>query len=332
MKSQSKLALILGATGSIGAEVARRLAERGWRVRAMHRRPEQLAQRDSRWEWVCGDAMQAQDVMRAAEGASVIVHAVNPPSYHNWQGLVLPMVRNTIAAAKTNRARIVLPGTLYNFGPDAFPVLNEESPQAPTTRKGKLRVALERELQDASRTGAKVLVVRAGDFFGPGASANSWFGSGLVTRGQAVRSVTYPGSAGVGHLWSYVPDVAETMVRLLERNADLPDFASYHMRGHWDADGRQMIDAIGRVTGQTSLKVKRFPWWVLPLLAPFSETLRELKEMKYLWQQAISMDNAKLCAVLGEEPHTELDAAVRATLVDMGCLPEAASPLAASGA
>jgi nucleoside-diphosphate-sugar epimerase len=297
----------------------------------MHRRPNEVAQRDSRWEWVQGDAMQAQDVLRTAEGASVIVHAVNPPSYLNWQGTVLPMVRNTIAAANANRARIVLPGTVYNYGADAFPVLTEDSPQNPVTRKGKLRVALERELQEASYDDAKVLIVRAGDFFAPGATANSWFGAGLVTHKQAVRSVTYPGNKGVGHQWAYVPDVAETMVRLLERDADLPDFASYHMQGHWDSDGRQMVEAIARVTGQPGLKVKSFPWWVMPVLALFNETLRELLEMRYLWKHSIRMDNSKLRAILGEEPHTDLDTAIRATLLDMGCLPNKASTLAVAG-
>ena len=34
------------------------------------------------------------------------------------------------------------------------------------------------------------------------------------------------------------------------------------------------------------------------------------------------MDNAKLLATLGHEPHTPLDEAVEAALVGMGCLPE----------
>jgi hypothetical protein len=52
---------------------------------------------------------------------------VNPPGYRNWGELVLPMLDNTTAAARSNGARIVLPGTIYNFGPDAFPNLHETS-------------------------------------------------------------------------------------------------------------------------------------------------------------------------------------------------------------
>ena len=43
--------------------------------------------------------MIAQDVRAAAEGCSVIVHAVNPPGYRRWSELVLPMLDHTIAAA-----------------------------------------------------------------------------------------------------------------------------------------------------------------------------------------------------------------------------------------
>lgn len=38
------------------------------------------------------------------------------------------MIDNTIAAALKEGATVVLPGTVYNFGPDAFPVLTEDSP------------------------------------------------------------------------------------------------------------------------------------------------------------------------------------------------------------
>lgn len=52
------------------------------------------------------------------------------------------MIDHTIAAARVCGARVVLPGTVYNFGPDAFPVLCETSAQQPLTRKGQLRAEL----------------------------------------------------------------------------------------------------------------------------------------------------------------------------------------------
>jgi len=140
--TDTRTALVLGATGSIGGEVARQLAAHGWKVRALQRDPAALADRDERFEWIRGDAMNRQDVIAAADGAQIILHAVNPPGYRNWAGLVLPMIDNTIAAARASGARIVLPGTVYNYGPNAFPVLRESSSQEPLTHKGAIRVEL----------------------------------------------------------------------------------------------------------------------------------------------------------------------------------------------
>jgi nucleoside-diphosphate-sugar epimerase len=97
--------------------------------------------------------MDAASVARAAEGVRLIVHAVNPPGYRNWGGLVLPMLDNTIAAARASGARVLLPGTIYNYGPNAFPMLREDSPQHPETRKGAIRVEMESRLRAASQDG-----------------------------------------------------------------------------------------------------------------------------------------------------------------------------------
>ncbi|OEZ90827.1 NAD dependent epimerase/dehydratase family protein [Janthinobacterium sp. HH106] len=328
----TKTVLVLGATGGIGGEMVRQLLTAGWQVRALTRGETPSPRRDN-IEWLRGDALSRTDVLAAAKGCAVIVHAVNPPGYRNWGQLVLPMLDNTIAAATAEGATIVLPGTVYNFGPDAFPVLAEDAPQRPLTRKGAIRVELEARLERASTHGARVLIVRAGDFFGPRAG-NNWFSQGLVKPGQSVRKVLYPGAPGVGHQWSYLPDVARTMVQLLALRATLPAFARFHMAGHWDHDGRQMTGAIARVVEQatgTAPAIRRFPWWLVALASPFVATLREMREMRYLWQAPLSMDNARLLAVLGQEPHTPLDEAVRATLEGMGNLHKAAGKKNAPG-
>jgi nucleoside-diphosphate-sugar epimerase len=314
--------LVLGATGGIGGEVARQLKDSGWNVRALQRRGAQPIENRNGITWLRGDALNAQDVMMAANGCSVIVHAVNPPGYRRWSELVLPMLDNSIAVATALRATLVLPGTIYNFGPDAFPVLSEESSQHPVTRKGAIRVEMERRLLAASNNGARVLIVRAGDFFGPKAG-NNWFSQGLIKPGKSVRTVSNPGRKGVGHQWSYLPDVARTMVELLARRDSLKPFAAFHMAGHWDADGSQMCDSIRRVVaGRTGQAPRRsaFPWWLLSLAAPFVTTFREMREMRYLWRTPISMDNSRLIAVLGKEPHTPLDEAVEATLIGLGSI------------
>lgn len=315
---ERKVALVLGATGGIGGEVARGLRRRGWQVRALHRKADRMAGRDG-LDWVAGDAMVPGSVAAAAAGAELIVHAVNPPGYRNWGELVLPMLDSSIAAARASGARILLPGTVYNYGPDAGLVLDETAPQHPVTRKGAIRAEMERRL---AGSGLPVLVLRAGDFFGPRAG-NNWFAQGLVKPGRPVAAIANPGAAGVGHQWAYLPDVAETMLRLVE-TVPATGFQTFHMAGQWDATGREMAEAIRTALGRPDLPVRRFPWRLVRLAAPVVPLFRELVEMRYLWQQPLRLTNAKLEAAIGPEPRTPLVAAVRDTLAGLGCLPAAA--------
>jgi len=314
--------LIIGATGGVGGATARAFLKRGWTVRALNRDPERAKQRSAALgniDWVQGDSMNQADVIRAAQGVNVLVHGANPPGYRNWKGLALPMLESSIAAARAAGARLVFPGTVYNFGPDAFPSVAEDAPQSPRTRKGRIRVEMEQRLQRAAREeGARVLIVRAGDFFG-GTAANSWFSQGLVKPGKPLTSVTYPGEREVGHAWAYLPDLAETIALLVEREGELAPFEAFHFGGHWFEHGAELAEATRRAAGVPDAPIKRFPWFAIYLLAPFVETFREMIEMRYLWQAPLRLDNHKLVAFLGREPHTPLERALGNTLRELGC-------------
>ena len=327
----NRIALVIGATGGIGGETARALLDSGWTVRALTRDPARAKKSFGRLgaiEWLQGDAMNRDDVMAAAAGVGVVVHAANPPGYKNWQGLVLPMLESSITAAQANGARVVLPGTVYNFGPDAPDVVDEATPQRPVTRKGKIRVAMEQRLEQAARDGVPVLIVRAGDFFGSHAG-NSWFAQGFVKPGRPLRSVTYPGKRDRSHAWAYLPDLAKTIAQLLERSADLGSFEVFHFAGHGVERGVELAEATRRAAGFPTAPIRRFPWFAIYLLAPFSETFREMLEMRYLWSRSLLLDNRKLVAFLGQEPHTPTEQALTATLRGLDCMPSEAALLQA---
>ncbi len=90
-------------------------------------------------------------------------------------------------------------------------------------------------------------------------------------------------SPGVGHNWSYLPDVARTMVALIARRASLKLFSMFHMAGHWDADGTGMAAAIQRVVQRHAgckPRIAAFPWCLIRLASPFVTTFREMLEMR----------------------------------------------------
>jgi hypothetical protein len=255
-------ALVLGATGGIGGEVARLLVARGWKA---------LTARKSRaTAWiVVGDAMNRDDVVRAAQGVQLIVHAVNPPGYRNWGQLVLPMIDNTIAAARASGARILLPGTVYNYGPDQLPHIHEDAPQRPVTRKGAIRVEMERRLKDS---GLAVLVVRAGDFFGPKAG-NNWFAQGLVKPGKPVTAISNPSAPGVGHQWAYCRMSPKRWCGWWSA----PTRCRSSRAIRWLATGMPTARRCPQrlhAAGNPRVKVSAFPWWLTWLAAPFVPVFR----------------------------------------------------------
>jgi nucleoside-diphosphate-sugar epimerase len=322
--ASQKLAMIVGATGGIGYEIALALHAHGWRLRAVHRNPAEARRKcdlPATIEWVAGDAMNAVDVIAAAKDACLIVHAANPPAYRNWRGLAVPMLQNAIAAARASGARIVFPGNVYNFGPDAWPLVHESSPQHPLTRKGQVRVEMEAMLAREASKGLRSLIVRAGDYFGPSQPA-SWFKDVMVKPGREVHSVAYPGVRDVGHAWAYLPDLAEAIARLVEKEAALGAFETVNFGGYWLEQGDEIAKSIGRVVGRPDIPIKSVPWLLFTLASPFVRLARELLEMRYLWKVPLRLDNSKLVALLGEEPHRPLDAAIKDTLAALDCLPE----------
>lgn len=340
-------ALVIGATGGLGAELARQLLARGWQVRALTRHAEVAAGTAAGGavprglqgvSWYLGDALNASDVLHAAQGARFIIHAANPPRYTRWRELALPMLANAIEAARVVGARVVMPGNVYNFGPDAGACVDEASPQQPLTRKGAVRVEMEQMLHAAARDPqrpVRSLIVRAGDFFGGHAPA-SWFQTLLVKPGRPLAKVVYPGEPEVGHAWAYLPDLAATMLRLMEMDLADPQVLApcevLHFGGHWLPRGIEMAEAVRRASGMPALPIKALPWRLLMLLTPFVPVLREMREMRYLWQVPLRLSNRKLLELIGHEPHTPLDEAVRQSLTALKCIAppsEGRAPLAA---
>ena len=330
-QAPQRTALVVGAAGAFGHAATTALIAHGWRVRALARNPAVAASGPAHVEgveWVRGDALVPAEVIAAASGVEVLVHAANPPRYRGWPRLAPAMLESSIAAAKAAGARFVLPGTVYNFDPADAAVIREDSPQRSSNPKGAIRIAMERRLQQASDDGLRVLILRAGDFFGPPPS-NSWLTHVMApVAGGRLGKVVYPGDRKAGRAWAFLPDLGETLARLLDQEPRLGRFERFHFDGHWMSPGVELAEAVRRVAGDPRLPIRSFPWLVIRALAPFNETFQGMVETSYLWRQPLRLDNTRLVAFLGSEPHTPLDEAVRASLP--GLSPPASRPARAN--
>jgi uncharacterized protein YbjT (DUF2867 family) len=280
-----KQALVIGITGGFGGHVAAALLEDGWKVKALMRDPARLPPWHQGVEAVRGDAREIGDVRRAA----------------------LPLLEPTARVAEEQGLTVVFPGNVYNFHPQEGPDFTEAAPFRPVSRKGAIRVALEERLRQATANGARVVLIRAGDFIG--AHAGSTWMNVLAKRTDSGYRLLRPGPAGLLHTWANLPDVGRTVARLLRRRDRLPAFAPFHFEGY-RVTFSGMMDAM-RTAGGRPVRVWPLPWWAVTLLAPFIPFLRELREMRYLWRQEVNLDGHHLRETLaGEVPHTPLPEAL----------------------
>jgi nucleoside-diphosphate-sugar epimerase len=304
--------LILGAAGRLGYAAGEAFRLAGWAVTSLVRPG--AAHRAPRGTTIV-ETIDRRDAIEAALGVDVVLHALNPP-FKSWRRMTLPHAYAAIEAAESAGATLLFPGNLYNYGAGMPSVIDETTPMAPTTRKGEIRVEIEQRMQEASERGVRVIILRAGDFYGSG--RGSWFD--LVIAKQLARNeVTYPGPLDVVHEWAYVPDLAATMVQLAEARERLGRYETFGFPGH-AVTGRALIDAIAKAIGRNSrdVKVRRMQWWMIKALAPFFALPRELAELDYLWQIPHRISGDKLKRTIGLVPHTPLETAVKRALRELG--------------
>jgi len=305
--------LIVGARGRLGRVLVERFLRQGWRVRAFMRsaRPEDVP---AGVEIVEGDARSPRDLIVAAEGADVIVNASNPP-YTHWDPAALDITDAVIAAARTSGAVHLFPGNVYNYGWPGPDVFRETTPQRPSARKGRIRVEIERRLQEAADLfGVRTIALRAGDYYG-GTGRGSWFD--LVVAEHAARGrMTYPGPLNVPHAWAYLPDLAATFEILARRRDEFGRFETFHFAGH-TVTGEDMAAAMETALGRR-LKIGRLPWTVVRLASPVVRMWREISEIAYLWHVPHRLDGGKLEMAIGEVPYTPFERAVSESLEALG--------------
>ncbi|MEH6740996.1 MAG: NAD-dependent epimerase/dehydratase family protein [Sulfitobacter sp.] len=295
--------LILGANGRFGRAATQAFAQNGWDVRAASRAGEGAYAAGVKG--VACDVNNRKAVIEAAKGVDVIVHAIHPP-YPEWSELLPIYSANVIAAGLSSGATVMIAGNVYSFGKDAPVVLREDAAPTPSTRKGVLRVTMERTFADAAQQGLRTVVLRCGDFF-EGTATGNWFEDHMVNKVDK-GVFMYPGRMDAVHAWAYLPDVGRALADLADKRHDLPMFSSFGFEG-FSLTGAELKAAVERAAGR-SLKLKSMPWGILRLMGLFSPLMREVIEMRYLWNKPHRIDGAPLQAILPDFQPTSLATAM----------------------
>jgi nucleoside-diphosphate-sugar epimerase len=318
VRSQPGKVLVLGANGRFGAAAVLAFAAAGWHVVAQARRT--LAGRvPASVQPLTAPLDQPGDILAAARGATHVVHALNP-AYTDWAQQLLPMASTGMDIAQALGATFMVPGNVYNHGASMPPCLTPETPEHPTTAKGKLRCQLEAMIAARGQHGLHSVIIRAGDFYGAG--RGSWMDL-VILKSLAKGKLVYPGPWDVPHAWAYLPDVAQTFVAVAARQDVQPPNTRLHLKGH-TLTGAQLLDALQHAADTLqpasasrslkALKRSRMPWWPLRLAAPFAPALREVAEMAYLSHVPHALSDDALQRAIGSPPCTPLHDAMTATI------------------
>jgi len=305
--------LVLGATGSFAGAVTAELLRRGVTVRALVRSRQKLIARfgePRNLQIIEGDVQNLDDLSSAAKGCKTVVHGVNYP-YDQWLPHMRTATNNVLTTARQNDALIVFPGNIYSLGAAAGQPFVETAPHNPVSRKGELRQWMEEELKRYSEKGGRVLIMRAGDYFGP--TSRSGYVDPIFGGAAKGKIMTNFGDLSIAHQWAYVPDLARATVDIMAGDQVLADYEVVNFNGYVAPSQRGFLSDVARVAHAPD-KVFRLPWIMLNAMGLFSPLIREVLEMKYLWQSTVLIDGPRMRELLPDFQPTPLDQALAETI------------------
>jgi len=146
----SQRILITGAAGKVGANLARRLTERGHRVRALDLPTAPIESRLKPFdpEIVAGDFADPDVCARAVDGVDAVVNLASIrhfiPNAAHFEIDTLGTYNILVAAAKTgNVKRFVQASSTVSYGPPLYEPIDEQHPQRPNNTLGMTKVTAE---------------------------------------------------------------------------------------------------------------------------------------------------------------------------------------------
>lgn len=293
------ISIVVGA-GPVGKETARILAAQGQEVRLVSRSGTAVEGARS----VRADAADGDRLAQVCAGAETIFMCAMAP-YDRWPSDFPPIMTGVVSAAQRIQARLVLLGNVYGYGEGAPSHLSADTPLAPTTEKGRVRVAM---WQQALQSSVPSVEVRASDYIGAGAA--SLFT--LLTLPALVDGVPGPviGDPDASHPWTYTKDVARTLVAASRYDGQWG--RAFHVPSE-HASARELAARFAESGRLPSSSVRLLGDRELRSIAREDAIMREVLEMVYLYRQPTFLDASETRRLLEVNP-SPLDVAVRDTL------------------
>lgn len=272
--------------GPVGVAVASRLSQDGRDVRVLQRsKPARLPPGAA---FAPCDVLDAESTATALRGAEQVICAIGFPYVSGvWEKAWPQAMGSLLSACAANGARLVFADNLYMYGPRQGPLV-ETLPVVDYGRKPRARATATRLWQAAHNAGrVRVAAVRAPDFYGPGA-VQSVLGArtlGALAREKSAILIEPP---DFPHDVAHVEDFARALITL----GDAPDDAfgqAWHVPCDQTRTLRELLAIAARALG-TPLRIQVPPRTLMRVAGVFAPTLREIDEMRFLFDRPYQVD------------------------------------------
>jgi nucleoside-diphosphate-sugar epimerase len=228
MKEQALMAatLITGATGFIGAQLARCLADQGESVHALCRATADTAPLvHEHIRVIAGDVRDRSSVERAMSGCDRVFHLAGYA--RNWSrdpktflDTNVGGLRNVLEVAGALAIRkVVFTSSALTLGPSVGEPVDEFTHRSvpPFSDYESSKLAAEDLARQRASTGANVTIVNPTRVFGPGLLTEANSATRLVQLYLTGRWRILPGSGGQIGNWAFVGDVVRGHLLAMER-------------------------------------------------------------------------------------------------------------------
>ncbi len=302
------LHVVLGA-GPVGRAVAAELLRHpGTSVRVASRSGTAVPGAEA----CIADASDIARTVAVCDGAATVTFAA-APAYTRWVQEFPALQQAAIRGAAATGAVLVSVENLYGYGRAG--TLRDGDAQTATTRKGRVRAAMSKDLFDAHARGeVRATALRASDLFGPDMGTSA-LGDRVWPPLLAGKPIDWIGDPDAPHTFTYLPDFARALVRAGAEPAAWG--RAWHVPSPQDRTPREVFDHAARIAGLPPPRIRRMPRALLRGLSFVSPLMREVAEMSYQFEAPFHMDASDWAATFADAA-TPWDAALHETLVAWG--------------
>jgi nucleoside-diphosphate-sugar epimerase len=306
----ASLHVVFGA-GQVGTPLAEWLLALGHRVRDVRTSDGSVPHGA---ELARGDATDEAFCIEVSRGARALYHCLGPPpGARAWAELVPRFSRSLATAAARAKARLVVLDDLSTLALGAGRRLDEDTPVAPTSRRGEIRArAAERLIESHRRGEIRAVIGRASHLYGAGGE-HTVFGRAFWDAALRGKRVLLPLDLNTPHTYHHVRDVAAGLAVLGTSGSDV--LGRVFMLPCVPAvSTRRLVELMAGALGQPIAVKRRF----LSLLVSSSRLLAagnlELGDSLHQWDQPFVVDDRKFRARFPGVIPTSLEAGARETV------------------